>query len=66
MTDLNALKARLGSLSFNARTKLASHSPSVFKLVTVDMPALILELEEMRVEAKEFYCGAEPPARDET
>lgn len=47
-TDLNALKARLGSLSFEARSKLATSSPAVFKLVTVDIPALIAEVEEMR------------------
>lgn len=52
LIDLSAVKARLGCLSFDARTRLATSSAAVFKLVTVDMPALIAELEAMREAAQ--------------
>lgn len=45
MTDLNAVKSRLGSLS---KTKLALLSPAASKLLTADMPRLISEVEAAR------------------
>ncbi len=45
MIDLNAVKARLGSLSFDARVRLASICPAAFRMVTIDLPAVIAELE---------------------
>ena len=45
MPNLNAIKARLGSLSSDMRTRLAGISPAAFHLIAVDLPALIAAVE---------------------
>jgi len=44
-SDINAVKSRLGSIS---PRRLSSLPPAVQKLLTVDMPRLISELEALR------------------
>lgn len=48
MIDLNAILARLGSLSPNARKRIANANATALRLLTVDMPALIAELAAYR------------------
>lgn len=43
---INEIKARLGSLSPRKLEEIYKISPAVHKLLTVDLPALIKQVEE--------------------
>ncbi len=48
---LNAIKARLGSLSPKKLDQIWAASPAAWKLLTEDLPTLILAFEDLVAEA---------------